>query len=58
MGRAPKGEGKKTLHYNYRVKKFKSLNIVPRATIQTTLKVEDTRTRLCKCGGMSRVTTR
>jgi hypothetical protein len=48
----------KTLHYNYSVKKFKSLNIVRRATIQTALKVEGTRTRLCKRGGASHATTR
>lgn len=56
MKGGPKGEEKETLHYNYRVKKFKSLNIMRRATIQMTLKVEDT--RICKCGGMSRVTAR
>lgn len=57
MGRA-EGRREKTLHYNYSIKKFKSLNIARHATIQTTLKVQGARTRLCKRGGTSRVTTR
>lgn len=37
-----------TLHYNYSVKKFKSLNTVCRTTISTVLKLRGTRIRLCK----------
>lgn len=39
-----------TLHYNYSVKKFKSLNTVCRTTIPTVLKLRGTRIRLCKRG--------
>lgn len=39
-----------TLHYNYSVKKFKSLNTVRRTTIPTVLKLRGTRIRLCKRG--------
>lgn len=43
-------ERRGTLHYNYSVKKFKSLNTVCRTTIPTILKLRGTRIRLCKRG--------
>lgn len=53
-----KGEREKTLHYNYSIKKFKSLNITRCATIQTALKVEGTRTRYANAVKTSRATAR